>query len=50
MVGPIGGVFSASSLLCGMAFDGFKPDRWDVVGAATCLLGVATTMYAPRGA
>ena len=44
-----GGVFVAGSLAWGMAFDGFRPDRFDVVGAAICLLGVAVIMYAPRG-
>ncbi len=45
-----GGVFVAGSLIWGMAFDGFRPDRWDLIGAAVCLAGVATIMYAPRGA
>lgn len=45
-----GGVFVAGSLLWGMAVDGFRPDRWDVVGAVICLAGVAVIMYAPRGA
>lgn len=44
-----GGVFVAGSLLWGMALDGFRPDRWDVIGAAVCVLGVAVIMYAPRG-
>jgi small multidrug resistance family-3 protein len=43
-----GGVFVAGSLLWGVVFDGFRPDRFDVAGAATCLLGVAVIMYAPR--
>lgn len=43
-----GGIFVAGSLLWGMAVDGFKPDRWDVWGASTCLVGVAIIMYAPR--
>ncbi len=43
-----GGVFVVGSLLWGMAFDGFRPDRWDVVGAAVCLLGVVVVTYAPR--
>ncbi|CDO86716.1 hypothetical protein AWC29_16830 [Mycobacterium triplex] len=43
-----GGVFVAGSLLWGMGFDGFRPDRWDVTGALICLLGVAVVMYAPR--
>ncbi|MBX7269364.1 YnfA family protein [Micromonospora sp. Llam7] len=45
-----GGVFVAGSLAWGMVFDGFRPDRWDLTGAAICLLGVAVIMYAPRGA
>jgi small multidrug resistance family-3 protein len=43
-----GGVFVAGSLAWGMTVDKFHPDRWDCLGAATCLLGVAIIMYAPR--
>ena len=45
-----GGVFVAGSLAWGMAMDGFRPDRYDVVGALLCLVGVAVIMYAPRPA
>jgi small multidrug resistance family-3 protein len=45
-----GGVFVAGSLAWGMALDGFRPDRYDVAGAAICLVGVAVIMYSPRGA
>lgn len=45
-----GGVFVAGSLAWGMIADGFRPDRYDVIGAAVCLVGVAVIMYAPRGA
>lgn len=45
-----GGVFVAGSLLWGMVFDGFSPDRWDYLGAGICLLGVAVIMFAPRPA
>lgn len=45
-----GGVFVAGSLVWGMVADGFKPDRWDLTGAAVCLVGVAVIMYAPRSA
>ena len=44
-----GGVFVAGSLLWGMVMDGFRPDRYDVVGALICLVGVAVIMYSPRG-
>ena len=43
-----GGVFVAGSLLWGMIADGYRPDRYDVVGALLCLAGVAVIMYAPR--
>ncbi len=43
-----GGVFVAGSLAWGMALDGYRPDRWDIAGAAICLVGVAVIMYAPR--
>lgn len=45
-----GGVFVAGSLLWGVALDGFRPDRYDLTGAAICLIGVAVIMYAPRWA
>ena len=45
-----GGVFVVGSLAWGMALDGFEPDRYDIIGALVCLVGVATIMYAPRGA
>jgi small multidrug resistance family-3 protein len=43
-----GGIFVAGSLAWGMVVDGFRPDRWDLIGAAICLVGVAVIMYAPR--
>jgi small multidrug resistance family-3 protein len=43
-----GGVFVAGSLAWGMALDGFRPDRYDLLGAAFCLLGVVVIMYAPH--
>ena len=45
-----GGVFVAGSLAWGIVVDGFRPDRFDVAGAALCLAGVALIMYAPRPA
>jgi small multidrug resistance family-3 protein len=43
-----GGVFIVGSLAWGVAFDGFRPDRFDLIGAAICLAGVAVIMYWPR--
>jgi small multidrug resistance family-3 protein len=45
-----GGVFVAGSLAWGVIADGYRPDRYDVIGAVICLLGVAVIMYAPRHA
>ena len=45
-----GGVFVAGSLAWGMMMDRFRPDRYDVIGALICLVGVAVIMYAPRAA
>ena len=43
-----GGVFVAGSLAWGMVVDKFRPDRWDIIGAVVCLIGVAVIMYGPR--
>ena len=43
-----GGVFIAVALAWSAVFDGFRPDRFDVLGAVICLLGVATIMFGPR--
>jgi small multidrug resistance family-3 protein len=45
-----GGIFVAGSLAWGIVMDGFEPDRYDVLGAAICLVGVAVIMFAPRAA
>jgi small multidrug resistance family-3 protein len=42
-----GGVFVAGSLLWGVVFDGFRPTRYDLVGAAVCIIGVGIIMSAP---
>ena len=43
-----GGVFVCGSLLWGVAIDGFRPDRFDLIGAATCLIGAGMIIWAPR--
>ena len=45
-----GGVFVAGSLIWGMVFDRFRPDRFDLIGAALCIAGVVVIMYVPRSA
>jgi small multidrug resistance family-3 protein len=43
-----GGVFVVGSLAWGAVVDGFRPDRFDLVGASICLAGVGVIMYSPR--
>ena len=41
-----GGIFITLALLWGITVDGFRPDRWDLLGAALCVVGVVV-MVAP---
>ena len=43
-----GGMFIILSLLWGWSADGSRPDRFDIVGAVICLIGMAVIMYMPR--
>jgi small multidrug resistance family-3 protein len=44
-----GGVFIALSLAWGVLVDEFRPDRWDVLGALICVVGVVVMVAPPRG-
>jgi small multidrug resistance family-3 protein len=44
-----GGVFITLALAWGVLVDGFKPDRWDLLGAAICVVGVLVMLVPPRG-
>ena len=39
----------AMALLWGVLVDGFRPDRWDLLGAAICIAGALVMVVAPRG-
>jgi len=43
-----GGIFIVMALLWAWRVDGFKPDRYDIIGAVVALAGVMIIMYAPR--
>ena len=43
-----GSVFVVLSLAWGRLVDGFEADRWDVLGALICLLGVLVIYFGPR--
>ena len=43
-----GGVYIAASLIWLWAVEGSRPDRWDLIGAAICILGAAIILFGPR--
>ena len=43
-----GGIFIALSLAWGIIVDGFRPDKWDLLGAAICIVGVFVMVAPPR--
>ena len=45
-----GGIYICASLLWLWSVEGVRPDRWDVGGAALCLIGTCVILLAPRGA
>ena len=45
-----GGVYIVSALLWLWLAEGAKPDRWDLIGGAVCLLGAAIILWGPRAA
>lgn len=44
-----GGIYIAASILWLWLGESRTPDRWDLVGAAICLLGAAVILWGPRG-
>ncbi len=43
-----GGVYIVASLAWLWAVEGVRPDRWDISGAALCLIGAAVILFGPR--
>jgi small multidrug resistance family-3 protein len=43
-----GGVYIVASLLWLRIVEDAHPDRWDIAGAALCLLGTAVILWGPR--
>jgi small multidrug resistance family-3 protein len=45
-----GGVYIATAVLWLWIAEGTKPDRWDLIGAAICLVGAGVIFLGPRAA
>ncbi|TDQ84287.1 small multidrug resistance family-3 protein [Dongia mobilis] len=45
-----GGVYIAASLFWLWAVEGVRPDRWDMIGVAICLIGAGIILLGPRTA
>ena len=43
-----GGIFIAMALLWAWKVDGFKPDRYDIIGALVAVAGACIIIYMPR--
>lgn len=43
-----GGIYIVASLFWLWAVESITPDRWDLVGACTCLLGAMVILFGPR--
>lgn len=44
-----GGIYIVASLCWSWVVEGHRPDHWDMLGAALCLLGAALILWGPRG-
>jgi len=45
-----GGVYILAAILWLWIVEGQRPDRWDAIGAAICLVGAAVILFGPRAA
>ncbi|WP_417329673.1 YnfA family protein [Halomonas cupida] len=45
-----GGIYIGTSLMWMWLVEGSRPDRWDGIGAAICLVGAMVILLGPRGA
>ncbi len=43
-----GGVYIVAAVLWLWVAEGVRPDRWDVLGAAICIVGAGVILFGPR--
>jgi small multidrug resistance family-3 protein len=44
-----GGIYIVASLFWLWGIESVRPDRWDITGAAVCLIGATVILLGPRG-
>lgn len=45
-----GSIYIMAAIVWLWAMEGVRPDRWDLIGMAICLIGGAVILWAPRSA
>ena len=45
-----GGIYVAASLIWLLTVEGVRPDRWDLIGTAVCIVGAGIILLGPRTA
>lgn len=43
-----GGIYILASIVWMRLVEGARPDRWDLLGGAVCLIGAGIILFAPR--
>jgi small multidrug resistance family-3 protein len=43
-----GGIYILAALIWMWAAEGSRPDRWDITGAAICIMGAMVIIFGPR--
>ena len=43
-----GGIYIVAAICWLWGFEGHRPDRWDVIGAAICVVGSGVILFGPR--
>ena len=44
-----GGIYILAALIWMWVVEGSRPDRWDALGAAVCMVGAVIIIFGPRG-
>lgn len=45
-----GGIYIVAAVMWLWVVEGVRPDRWDVLGSAICLVGASIILFGPRSA